>query len=115
MEFSNSGGESEQGRHLVFRQYVLHRLVVLSIYHPARGCNLWSNSITPAEQHELLLSARATLKLHLHDDSIWSNWDIIMITWAALIVLQGIEGNLGEPDGWLIVLQRAAGRELTSM
>ncbi|CAK7199393.1 hypothetical protein SEUCBS139899_002072 [Sporothrix eucalyptigena] len=88
---------AEQQR-LVFRQYVLHRLVVLSIYHPARGCNLWSNSITPQEQHELLLSARATLKLHLHDDSIWANWDLVMITWAALIVIQAVEGGVGESD-----------------
>jgi len=84
---------------VVFRQYVLHRLLVLSIYHPARGCNLHSNSITLNEQHELLLSARATLKLHLHDKSIWSNWDLVMITWAALIVIQGIEVGVGEPDG----------------
>ena len=90
---------AERQRKLVFRQYVLHRLVVLSIYHPARGCDLWSNSITPQEQHELLLSARATLKLHLHDNSIWANWDLVMITWAALIVVQGIEGGVGEADG----------------
>ncbi|PYH97060.1 hypothetical protein BO71DRAFT_396502 [Aspergillus ellipticus CBS 707.79] len=96
VEFSQSADGSEKD--LVFRQYVLHRLVVLSIYHPARGCNLWSNSTTLQEQHELLLSARATLKLHSHDDSIWSNWDQVMITWAALIVIQGAEGSAGEPD-----------------
>ncbi|KKK12039.1 hypothetical protein ARAM_000985 [Aspergillus rambellii] len=98
VEFSQSSDNSEQDVKLVFRQYVLHRLVVLSIYHPARGCDLWSNSITPQEQHELLLSARATLKLHSHDGTIWSNWDQIMITWAALIVIQGIEGGAGEAD-----------------
>ncbi|KAH8697640.1 hypothetical protein BGW36DRAFT_397305 [Talaromyces proteolyticus] len=98
VEFSQDSEGSEQELRAVFRQYVLHRLVVLSIYHPARGCDLWSNSTTPTEQHELLLSARATLKLHLHDDSIWANWDLIMITWAALIVVQGIEGGAGEPD-----------------
>ncbi|OAA53350.1 Zn(2)-C6 fungal-type DNA-binding domain protein [Cordyceps fumosorosea ARSEF 2679] len=89
VEFARTGDETDQQRTLVFRQYVLHRLVVLSIYHPARGCNLQSNSITLHEQHELLVSARATLKLHVNDKSIWSNWDLIMITWAALIVLQG--------------------------
>lgn len=62
---------------------------------------MWSNSVTPKEQYELLLSARATLKLHSHDDSIWSNWDQVIITWAALIVIQGIEGGSGEPDGKL--------------
>ncbi|KAL3469950.1 hypothetical protein BJX99DRAFT_267819 [Aspergillus californicus] len=103
VEFSQGpGSSSESGPDgdlkLVFRQYVLHRLVVLSIYHPVRGCDLWSNSVTPTEQHELLLSARATLKLHSHDDSIWSNWDLVIITWAALIVLQGIEGGTGESD-----------------
>ncbi|UNI22264.1 hypothetical protein JDV02_008167 [Purpureocillium takamizusanense] len=99
VEFTKTGDDSDsQQRMLVFRQYVLHRLLVLSIYHPSRGCNLQSNSITLNEQHELLLSARATLKLHLHDKSIWSNWDLVMITWAALIVIQGIEVGVGEPD-----------------
>ena len=102
VEFSQRLEGSEQDRQLLFRQYVLHRLVVLSIYHPARGCDLWSRNITPKEQHELLPSARATLKLHLKDEGIWSNWDLIMITWAALIVIQGIEGALGEADGKLI-------------
>ncbi|EFX05176.1 hypothetical protein CMQ_1812 [Grosmannia clavigera kw1407] len=101
VEFSSMSDDSAStalDRQVVFRQYVLHRLVVLSIYHPARGCDLWSNGITPQEQRELLLSARATLKLHLHDDSIWSNWDLVMITWAALIVVQGVEGGVGEAD-----------------
>lgn len=99
VDFSQGLESSDHDLKLVFRQYVLHRLVVLSIYHPGRGFDLWSNSITPKEQYELLLSARATLKLHSHDDSIWSNWDLIMITWAALIVVQAIEGGAGEPDG----------------
>ncbi|KAJ6442363.1 fungal transcriptional regulatory protein [Purpureocillium lavendulum] len=99
VEFTKTGDDPDpHQRMLVFRQYVLHRLLVLSIYHPARGCNLHSNSITLNEQHELLLSARATLKLHLHDKSIWSNWDLVMISWAALIVIQGIEVGVGEPD-----------------
>ena len=98
-EFSQASEGSQHNRDLVFRQYVLHRLVVLSIYHTAQGCDLWSNNITPREQHELLLSARATIRLHLHDETIWANWDLVMITWAALILLQGLEGNAGEPDG----------------
>ncbi|KAL5396088.1 hypothetical protein PMIN02_003451 [Paraphaeosphaeria minitans] len=98
-EFSRAVEGSQRNRDLVFRQYVLHRMVVLSIYHTARGCDLWSNNITPKEQHELLLSSRATIRLHLHDETIWSNWDLVMITWAALILIQGIEGNAGEPDG----------------
>lgn len=98
VEFSQHVEGSEEDRQLALRQYILHRLLVLSIYHPARGCDLWSRSITPSEQHELLLSARATLRL-MHDDSIWSNWDIIMISWAALIVIQAIVGGAGEPDG----------------
>jgi hypothetical protein len=98
-EFSRAVDGAQRNRDLVFRQYVLHRMVVLSIYHTARGCDLWSNNITPHEQHELLLSARATIRLHVHDETIWSNWDLVMITWAALILLQGFEGNAGEPDG----------------
>ncbi|GAB7354308.1 hypothetical protein MBLNU459_g4827t1 [Dothideomycetes sp. NU459] len=97
-KFGSGAFESEQDRKLVYRQYILHRLCVLSIYHPARGCRLFSNSTTPHEQHELLLSARAAIKLHREDVTIWSNWDLVMITWAALIVLQGVEGGVGEPD-----------------
>ncbi|KAL2886144.1 C6 finger domain-containing protein [Ceratocystis lukuohia] len=96
VEFSGRAYESEHEKKLVFRQYVLHRLFVLSIYHPARGCNLFANEITPNEQHELLVSARAAVRLHVYDPSIWSNWDLIVITWAALIVLQGVEGGMGE-------------------
>ena len=103
VELSQRFEGSEQDRTVVFRQYVLHRLLVLSIYHPARGCDLWSNSTTPRERYELLLSARATLKLHLNDDSIWSNCDLIVITWAALIVIQGIEGGAGDADGNLLL------------
>lgn len=100
VEFTKAGDEVDpHQRTLVFRQYVLHRLVVLSIYHPARGCNLHSSSITINEQHELLFSARATLRLHLNDKSIWSNWDLVLITWAALIVMQGVDAGFGEADG----------------
>ncbi|KAK6212129.1 hypothetical protein QIS74_10083 [Colletotrichum tabaci] len=97
VEFSDKDFDSEHEKKLVFRQYILHRLLVLSIYHPARGCNLFSNT-TPKEQHELLVSARAAVKLQMCDSSIWSNWDLVMITWAALIVLQGVDGGVGEPD-----------------
>ncbi|KAJ4295640.1 hypothetical protein N0V90_007653 [Kalmusia sp. IMI 367209] len=97
-EFSNAIEGSQRNRDPVFRQYVLHRMVVLSIYHTARGCDLWSSNVTPKEQHELLLSARATIRLRLQDDTIWSNWDLVMITWAALILLQGMEGNAGESN-----------------
>lgn len=99
VQFSKASDHSDQQRTSVIRQYILHRLVVLSIYHPARGFNLHSSSITPQEQHELLLSARATLKLQLDDKLIWANWDLVIITWAAIIVLQGIEGGVGDPDG----------------
>lgn len=78
VHFSSGTFESEHDRKPVFRQYILHRLCVLSIYHPARGCNLFSNSSTPNEQHELLSSARATIKLHLENVSIWSNWDLVV-------------------------------------
>jgi hypothetical protein len=86
----------------------------LSIYHPARGFNLFSTSTTAGEQKELLISARAALKMQLEDKSIWANWDFVvsallklrgvklicqMITWAALLVLQGIEGGVGEENG----------------
>ena len=99
MEFSKGGDTLDQERKTVFRQYVLHRLVVLSIFLPAKGCNLYAGGISLKEQHELLISARATLKLHSNDKSIWSNWDLVIISWAALIIIHAIAAGVGEPDG----------------
>lgn len=99
LEFSRSTEDSPENCILVFRQYILHRLTVLSIYHPARGSDIGSQSILPVEQYELMLSARAALRLQLNDRKIWSNWDLVIISRAALIVLQGLEGGLGEPTG----------------
>ncbi|KAK0660716.1 hypothetical protein DIS24_g3209 [Lasiodiplodia hormozganensis] len=82
----------------LFRQYILQRLFVLSIYHPARGFNMFARNVATAERQELLLSARAALRLHNDDHGIWSNWDLVMITWAALLVLQGMEDGTGESD-----------------
>ncbi|RMZ32086.1 hypothetical protein D0859_03802 [Hortaea werneckii] len=94
--FSLGPFESENDRKAVYRQYVLHRLLVLSIYLPSRQYDIFSPHETPNERHELLLSAKATVKLHTRDATIWSNWDLIMITWAALIVLQGAQGGYVE-------------------
>ncbi|TVY80419.1 hypothetical protein LSUE1_G003275 [Lachnellula suecica] len=90
----NKPSEPEHDSLMIFRQYILHRLFVLSIYHPARGFDLFANNVATVERHELLVSARATLKLQNDDKGIWSNWDLVMITWAALLVLQGVEGGV---------------------
>ncbi|KAL2068773.1 hypothetical protein VTL71DRAFT_15111 [Oculimacula yallundae] len=99
----NKPNDAELDAMMVFRQYSLHRLFVLSIYHPARGFDLFANNVANFERHELLISARATLKLQNEDKGIWSNWDLVMITWAALLVLQGIEGGVGEPDDFVLI------------
>lgn len=96
--FSTRPFESESERQSIYRQYVMHRLCVLSVYLPSRGCDLFSAEATPQECHELLSSARVTIKLHANDASIWSNWDFIMITWAALLTLQALKGGYGEVD-----------------
>ncbi|KAF5863693.1 hypothetical protein ETB97_009626 [Aspergillus alliaceus] len=83
---------------LILLQYHLHKLYVLSIYHPARGFDLGSANITPSERHELLVSARAVLRLRQDDASIWSNWDLIMITWAAMLLLRGVEDGITHQD-----------------
>jgi hypothetical protein len=62
---------------MIFRQYSLHRLFVLSIYHPVRGFDLFANNVASAERHELLISARVTLKLQKEDKGVWSNWDLV--------------------------------------
>ncbi|KAJ5175266.1 uncharacterized protein N7482_001143 [Penicillium canariense] len=83
---------------LILLQYHLHKLYVLSIYYPARGFDLSSANITPVERHELLVSARTVLRLRQDDASIWSNWDLIMITWAAILLLRGVEDGMTHQD-----------------
>ena len=98
-QFTTGPIVSEQSHRLALRQYILHRLLVLSIYLPSRGFDLFSQNTTVHERLELLVSARAALRLHVDDRSIWSNWDLVMITWAAIIVLQAVKANVGELDG----------------
>ncbi|KAJ5681775.1 uncharacterized protein N7477_001715 [Penicillium maclennaniae] len=83
---------------LILLQYHLHKLYVLSIYHPARGFDISSANIGSVERHELLVSARAVLRLRHNDASIWSNWDLIMITWAAILLLRGVEDGMTHQD-----------------
>ncbi|OQD82606.1 hypothetical protein PENANT_c020G09474 [Penicillium antarcticum] len=83
---------------LILLQYHLHKLYVLSIYHPARGFDLSSADISSMERHELLVSARAVLRLRQDDASIWSNWDMVMITWAAILLLRGVEDGMTHQD-----------------
>jgi hypothetical protein len=84
---SLESNDPEHDSLMVFRQYSLHRLFVLSIYHPARGFDLFANNVASIERHELLISARATLKLQNEDKGIWSNWDLVVsfITQITLI------------------------------
>ncbi|KAJ5788332.1 hypothetical protein N7457_003322 [Penicillium paradoxum] len=84
---------------LILLQYHLHKLYVLSIYHPARGFELSPANISTFERHELLVSARAVLRLRQDDASIWSNWDLVMITWAAVLLLQGVEDGITHQHG----------------
>ncbi|RAK80643.1 Zn(II)2Cys6 transcription factor [Aspergillus fijiensis CBS 313.89] len=94
---------------LILLQYHLHKLYVLSIYHPARGFDLGSSAdIAPAERHELLVSARAVVRLRLDDSSIWSNWDLIMITFAAMLLLRGIEDGMSHPDDRYLIEKHIA-------
>ncbi|KAJ5300834.1 uncharacterized protein N7443_005836 [Penicillium atrosanguineum] len=88
---------------LILLQYHLHKLYVLSIYHPARGFDISLANISPAERHELLVSARAVLRLRQDDASIWSNWDLIMITWAAILLLRGVEDGMTHQDDLYLI------------
>ncbi|KAF2004260.1 hypothetical protein P154DRAFT_543412 [Amniculicola lignicola CBS 123094] len=100
---SNRPTNTEYEKIQIRRQYNLHRLLVLSIYHPARGFDLFANNVASAERHELLLSARATLRMQNDDQGIWANWDLVMITWAAILVLQGLDGGVGEHGDLMLV------------
>ncbi|KAG0156380.1 hypothetical protein PDIDSM_3558 [Penicillium digitatum] len=88
---------------LILLQYHLHKLYVLSIYHPARGFDLSPANISSFERHELLVSARAVLRLRQDDASIWSNWDLVMITWAAVLLLQGVEDGMTHQDDLYLI------------
>jgi len=93
---------------LVFRQYILHRLLVLSIYHPARGFNLFSTSTTSVARRELLVSARAALKMQVEDRSIWVNWDFVVR--ALLYKVRDCANNLDDYLGYPSRLARDRGR-----
>lgn len=88
---------------LILLQYHLHKLYVLSIYHPARGFDLGTANISSVERQELLVSARAVLRLRQDEASIWSNWDLVMITWAAILLLRGVEDGLTRQDDLLLI------------
>ncbi|KAJ5791573.1 transcriptional regulator family: Fungal Specific TF [Penicillium psychrosexuale] len=100
VRYNNSSQPTPSDRQgiLILLQYHLHKLYVLSIYHPARGFDLSPANISSFERHELLVSARAVLRLRQDDSSIWSNWDLVMITWAAVLLLQGVEDGMTHPD-----------------
>lgn len=100
---SNRPGDNGFDGVQIRRQYILHRLFVLSIYHPARGFDPFNDSVASSEHRELLLSARATLTLRRDDPGIWANWDLVMITWAAILVLQGAEHGVCELGDILLV------------
>lgn len=59
-------------------QYQLHKLFVLSLYHPVRGVDLSHKSVLSAERKELLTAAREALQLQRMGMSIWSNWDLVV-------------------------------------
>lgn len=39
---------------------------------------MFARNVATAERQELLLSARAALRLHNDDHGIWSNWDLVV-------------------------------------
>ncbi|KAK4689151.1 hypothetical protein P7C73_g974, partial [Tremellales sp. Uapishka_1] len=84
---------------IILLQYQLHKLFVLSIYHPARGVDVSSHTPSSPERNELLVSARGALRLQRMGMSVWSNWDLVIITSASLVVLDGLRDGLGERDG----------------
>ncbi|KAJ5747911.1 uncharacterized protein N7511_009607 [Penicillium nucicola] len=99
---------------LILLQYHLHKLYVLSIYHPARGFDLSSTDISSVERHELLVSARAVLRLREDDASIWSNWDLVMITWAAILLLRGVEDGMTHQDDLHLIQSHLQSLERTN-
>ncbi|KAH8693711.1 hypothetical protein BGW36DRAFT_209571 [Talaromyces proteolyticus] len=100
VRYNGASQPSEGDRHgiLILLQYHLHKLFVLSIYHPARGYDLGAHNFTSMEKHELLISARSILRLRDNDTGIWSNWDLVMVTLAAMLVLRGIEDKMANQD-----------------
>jgi hypothetical protein len=72
LHFSTGPFESRTQRTLVYRQYVMHRLCVYSIYLSSRHFDIFSPNASMQEIQELLLSARTAIKIHANDNSIWS-------------------------------------------
>jgi len=73
LHFSTGPFESRTQRTLVYRQYVMHRLCVYSIYLSSRHFDIFSpTNASVREIQELLVSARTAIKIHANDNSIWS-------------------------------------------
>lgn len=72
LHFSTGPFESKTQRTLVYRQYVMHRLCVYSIYLSSRHFDILLPTASIQEIQELLLSARTAIKIHANDNSIWS-------------------------------------------
>jgi hypothetical protein len=74
-----SGGQQRgpSEANIILLQYQLHKLFVLSIYHPVRGVDVTKDPSSP-ERKELLAAARAALQLQRMGLSVWSNWDLVV-------------------------------------
>lgn len=72
VQFSADSSEPKAERTTVYRQYVMHRLCVSSIYLPSRSLDVVHLHASAKENQELFLSARTAVKIHAYDNSIWS-------------------------------------------
>lgn len=71
-------GASDHERWVIFLQYHLHKLFVLSVYYPARGFDLFPSTVALNERLELLKSSQTAIRLHQTGMGIWSNWDLVV-------------------------------------
>ncbi|ORY25542.1 hypothetical protein BCR39DRAFT_590107 [Naematelia encephala] len=82
-------------RTIILLNYHLHKLFVLSLFMP-RGAGTLASP-------ELFESSRLVLKIETAGFNVWSSWDLVMMTTAALITLDSFAGRTGSSNDLFLV------------
>ncbi|ORX36111.1 hypothetical protein BD324DRAFT_657055 [Kockovaella imperatae] len=83
-------------------QYQLHKLFVLFIYNSVTNGARSGDSKASSDEDDLLSAARAALRIQRLGMAVWSNWDLVLITLAAFIVIDHFK-MLTQPEDRLLV------------
>ncbi|WVQ82792.1 hypothetical protein IAT38_004924 [Cryptococcus sp. DSM 104549] len=102
---SRSQQRGPSGANIILLQYQLHKYFVLSIYHYVQSVGITQSSTAASERKELLTTSRGALQLQRRGLAVWSNWDLVMITSAAHLLLDCMQSGVAEREGHINALR----------